>query len=177
MSLLSPAEYYAAVRKLCNGKLRYMRRVEGPFEDGLAKGERKRLKRLEREGFRVEQGSLPVCYPIIEENRKRKGRKYGMAYRDWLKIAETPETVYSFVVMPGLLAAAICARVEPRTLYVSAWGDAQGQEKYSPVVLLAKGIYDWCAVNNFTLLDIGIADEPGLIAFKERLGFKPMKIA
>lgn len=168
MTILAPFDYYSAAPKAG----RFLRRISGPFEDGISKGERKRLRKLESIGFRVEPGSISVCYPIIADNRERQSRKYGLSFADWEAFLLIPDTVYCFAVMPGLLAAAMCVRVEPRTLYVSAWADAHGQEKLSPVVLLAKGIYDFCAANGITLLDIGIAgDNEGLRAFKTRIGF------
>lgn len=167
MPLVHPTEYYAR----SDMADRFVRQVSGEFERELAKGEMKRLRKLS--GFRVEEAPIPVCYPIVLDNRERKGRNYSMTLADWNALAVEPHTVYGFCVMPGLLAAALCVRVSPDTLYVQAWGDARGQEKLSPVVLLCKGIYDWCSENEFEWLDVGIAgDNEGLAAFKKRLGFR-----
>lgn len=167
--LVTPEEYYASSPK----EDRFVRLVSGEFEREISVGQKKALRKLEGMGLAVELASVPVCFPIIEDNRSRKGRPYSMTLDNWLDLDCIPHTVYCFAVMPGILAAAMCVRVSPDTLYVQAWGDAQGQEKLSPVVLLCKGIYDWCSENGFSLLDIGIAgDNEGLADFKRRLGFR-----
>lgn len=161
--ILSPSDYYAS----CKGQTRFMRDINGPFEDKLAKGERKRLKRCEAEGYYTDYASLAAAYPIIAENRAAKGRAYGMTLDECYRLP-----VLCFGVYPGPIAAAICVRPLPDTLYVSAWGDVPSQQKRSPVVLIAKGIYNHCMTRGVRYLDIGTADEPGLIAFKQRLGFE-----
>ena len=163
--LLTPSEYYAQSEK----SDRFIRRVSGPFEDGLAKGERKALRRLDESGLTVMESNVDECYPIILDNRERKGRPYSMSLNDWKVLATEPDSVHCF--MAGDIAAAMCVRVSPETLYVQAWGDRE--TKKSPVVLLCKGIYNWCSENSFDVLDIGIAgDNAGLADFKRRLGFR-----
>lgn len=165
--ILSPSEYYES----CKGQTRYMRDVDGPFDAKLAKGERKVLRKLEA-AYCVALVNISDCYPIIEMNRTSKGRTYSMKRGDWEGLAKDAGAVLPFAVYPGPIATALTVRVSPDTLYVQAWAHAESAEKLSPVVFLAKGIYNWCADHGYKTLDIGTADEAGLIAFKQRLGFE-----
>ena len=113
------------------------------------------------------------CYPVIADNRLRKGRPYSMSLEDWITLEKEPSTVYCFAVAPGTVAVAMCVRVEPTTLYVQAWGDVEGQENLSPITFLCKSLYEWCAKNGIELLDVGTApNHPSLAEFKQRLGFR-----
>lgn len=168
--LLTPFAYYESQLE----KVRYVRKVSGPFEEGITHGQRKRIAKCERAGMFFCRASIPECFPIIEENRARKGRKYAMTLDDWMAIWRShPDTVRCFAVRPGPVAVAMCVRPKPGVLCVQAWGDIEGQEKFSPVTLLARGIYHYCQNKGIELMDLGIADEPGLIAFKQSLGFQP----
>lgn len=167
--ILAPADYYRATLD----QKRFTRLVSGPFEEGITHGQRKRIAKCEREGLTVRLASIAQCYPIIAENRARKGRPYSMTLADWFEMAETyPHHVDCFAVDPGPVAAAMCVRLQPKLLYVQAWGDVPGQEQLSPVTLLAREIYRWCHGNGIEVMDIGTADDAGLIRFKESLGFR-----
>ena len=166
--LLSPAEYYRQTKH----QDRYVRRVMGEFDSAISAGQRKRIAKCEQRGLFFMRSTVQDCYPVIADNRARKGRPYSMSLNDWLILDTDPDTVYCFAVAPGTIAAAMCTRVEPHTLYVQAWGDRDGQEKLSPVAFLCRGIYHWCAENDIDLLDIGTApNHPSLVEFKLRLGF------
>ena len=170
-ALLSPEEYYVATLS----QERYKRRVAGPFESGVYKGQLRRIRKCERAGmFVIHPAHILSCYNIITYNRSRKGRPYSMSVEDWFRMNKREDTVICFAVYPGPVAAAMCVkmRVDPATLYVQAWGDIDGQEKSSPVTLLCKSIYNWCVANGIAVFDVGTApNDPTLAAFKERLGF------
>lgn len=164
--LLTPKAYYEATKD----QVRFRRVINGPFEEKISSGQRKRIAKCKRELFEcVETARLTWCYEVVANNRARKGRPYSMTLDDWQAMDALPDTVYCFAVSPA--AAALTVRLLPDLLYVQAWGDVAGFEEYSPVALLCKGIYEWCGQNGIKTLDIGTADEPGLIDFKKRLGF------
>ena len=143
------------------------------FEDGISAGQRRRIAKCERAGFHVERSTVQECYPIIADNRARKGRPYSMSLRDWDAMEQHADCVRCFAVNPGKVGVAMCIQLVPEVLYVQAWGDRPNQGQMSPVVLLCKGIFEWCAEQGISVLDIGTADDdPGLIAFKQRLGFR-----
>ncbi len=168
---LSPADYYAANQH----QVRYQRAIDGPFEHGVSRGQLRQIAKCEQLGFEFERVYVPeACHEIITQNRRRKGREYALTLTDWERLFQMPDTAYCFTVTPEPIAAAMCVRVAPRVLYVSAWGDVD-VPSLSPVAFLARELYRWCAGNGFGLLDIGIADEPSLAAFKMRLGFRPSR--
>lgn len=167
--IISPAEYYAAHKH----ESRFVREVKGPFEDGISDGQRKRIEKCRRLGFSFGLTNLYTAYPIIADNRARKGRPYSMTEADWREMERLYGANYFAVTgTPGFVAAALCVMVSPDILYVQAWGDIAGQEANSPITFLCRGIYGWCALSNVRCLDIGIAgDNEGLRNFKQRLGF------
>ena len=167
--MLTPAEYY----RVSSDQVRYVRSTTGVFEDAITKGQKKRIAKCARLGMRVTRSDVEACHPIIADNRSRKGRPYSMSLVYWQALrALNHLDVKCFAVEPGPVAVAMCVLVQPEILYVQAWGDVAGQEQNSPVTILCRGIFNWCQENGVTLLDIGTADDAGLIAFKESLGFR-----
>ena len=168
--------------KITRHDLNYEARIAGAacLELRMDRGQVKHLHAAERLGWHVEPCAFNgQVYDVIADNRKRKGRSLSMSYDAVKAMADTfPEDVICFCIpRKAYLATAICLRLSPDILYVYAWGDMEGAE-HSPCVLLACGIYDWCAMNGVKLMDIGTATEDGvpnegLIAFKTRLGFSP----
>lgn len=134
----------------------YIRRIDGPFEAKISRGERRKLL-----PWPVQQSDIEATYPIIIENRRRKNRVYRMSLEDWQQYRGLSRCY----LIPGV-AAAMCMEVAPTILYVSAWGDIAESRK-SPIISLCKYIYDTCG---YEWLDIGTA-EGSLSQFKERLGF------
>jgi hypothetical protein len=153
--MLPPSDWYAKQ----DLSQHYMRDTSRPFEEGVSRGNKRVMF-----NYVVDQSDIDACYPIIIENRAKKGRNYGMAYKDLWDIEQFTRC---FII--GDIAAAICVIVAPTVLYTSAWGHVAGD---SPVVSLCREIYNWCAANGFSTLDIGIGGDPNLDAFKERLGFR-----
>src|SRR5690348_12686405 len=103
--ILSRAAYYAS----CKRQTRRMRDVIGAFEDKLAKGERRALRKLELDYF-VSRVNVSDCYHIVEDNRLRKGRKYGISRKDWDEF-ERVGLAHCFAVYPGPISAALCVPV------------------------------------------------------------------
>ena len=173
MTVKSAEAYYESQR----GTIRYMRDCVGSFYEGISKGEKRRILRLCMDGYIVTPIRIERALPIIVDNRVRKGRPYSMSENDWYDLASI-STVYCWgVKVPEsaeIIAAAMCVMVHPTVLYVQAWGDVPGVEKLSPVLLLAYSIFLFCQSKGIRQMDIGTADSAGLIAFKERLGFKPV---
>lgn len=162
--ILQPSEWYAKQDRTKH----YVRPIDGAFENRISAGQKKRIRKCEALGLWVRMTIEERAYPVVAENRARKGRKYGMELEDWQALRRQGLS-FPFIIEGH--AAALCVQVAPKVLYVSGWGDVAGVEHLSPVCLLAKGIYGWCIEFGFEVLDVGIADDPGLIQFKERLGF------
>jgi hypothetical protein len=154
---------------------------EGPFEERISYGQRKRLRKCGREGLvarPLPSSALAEAYDVIAENRASKGYMVSMTLAQLEQMAETfPDRIVLFGVPASdrLAAAAICLRLTPDILYVFYWGDRPGYSATSPVVALADALYSWCRDEGVRLLDIGTSTigatpNPGLIAFKRGLG-------
>ena len=163
-----PAEWY---REQDLSK-HYMRRTDRPFEEGVSRGQLRRIAKCE-ESLMFVRSEISLCYPIINANRIAKGRTYGMTWADLQSISGDVLCWHIYSPSWDLIhAAAICVRINPSTIYCSAWGHASGLNKLSPVTFLAKGIYNYCTANGFSTMDIGVGGDPGLDIFKRRLGFR-----
>ena len=76
-----------------------------------------------------------------------------------------------------MVAAAVCIALSDEVLYVLYWGDSEGMQKYSPISLLAKHIYEHAQSQSFAKLDVGTSTllgkaNYGLVKFKRNLGFR-----
>lgn len=162
-------------------ELSYAVEVSGSFEDVIDRGNRKQLRKAEREAAsarRLDIADLEQAYAVIVENRAKKGRTPSM---DWPSIASMrdrfPDAVSCFGVhLQGrMIASAICLRINPSVLYVFYWGEVAGVENLSPVTLLARTIYESCQENGIGLLDLGTSTwhgvpDLGLVRYKQNLG-------
>lgn len=153
------------------------------FAGGLSDGARKKLAKCERAGFHsrpLERKEWARAHTLIAENRRRAERTLSVAYKSLCELETArPGTHRLFGTFDAerMIAAAICVMVEPDITYIYAWGDAEKNE-YAPTVQLCECIYEEAAFSGCRLLDAGISTErgvpnPGLIRFKESLGFMP----
>ncbi len=166
--------------KVIGQELNYDQRIED--EINLSESNAKRLRKIERMQFAGFTATLEEAYPIIAENRARKGRPMSMT----LESLQQMRNVISYsvicyqVISPfhgGGVAAAICIEISKDIRYVFMWGDASEMESYSPIIMLADHIYFRATMDCKTLLDVGTSTEDGmpnygLINFKRGLGFR-----
>lgn len=154
-----------------------------PLAERMDYGNRKRLNKCLRDGFattRLGPEHHEAAYRLIAENRRRKGYPITMDFAAIKTMVDVfGDRMRFFGVTRGgtLVAASICIAVSERVMSVFYWGDSEGVQDYSPVVLLAADIYAHCQQAGFSLLDTGIATEAGapnhgLIRFKRSLGFR-----
>lgn len=154
-----------------------------PFSERIDYGNRKRLNKCLREGFamvRLGPECYEPAYQIIAENRRRKGYPVTMDFAAVMAMVDTfGDRMRFFGVTRDseLVAAAICIAVSAQVMSVFYWGDREGVQDYSPVVLLSSGIYEHCQEHGIAILDTGIATEAGepnhgLIRFKRSLGLR-----
>ena len=168
-------------------ELNYDLRVDDrPFLDRLDYGNAKRLRKAAREGFfaeRVGHESCESVHAVIEQNRSRLGVSVSMSAAQLRQMVDLfPEKLHFFaafrdVARSEMVAASVCIALTESIFYVFYWGDIDGVSAYSPIVLLASTIYEYCQQNGFTVLDAGISTlrgEPnyGLMRFKRNLGFE-----
>jgi hypothetical protein len=147
----------------------------------LAEGNRKRLAKLKREAFTAYYMPIEEVYPVIAENRQRKGKPMSMPLDALMEMERIfPGRLHGFGITSiggSLVAGAICIDLNHQTRYIFMWGDGPNMEVFSPVVLLANFIH-WHSLSSlFSLLDAGTSTENGipnygLIQFKRSLGFR-----
>ncbi|WP_242097948.1 GNAT family N-acetyltransferase [Sphingomonas sp. CROZ-RG-20F-R02-07] len=157
-----------------------------PLAERMTYGNRKRLRKAEREGYLVARlglERLPAVYDAIAANRAGKGNEMSMRLSQLEEMAALfPDRLVLFgMAEPGaqdeqLAASAVCLRLSPSVLYVFYWGDRPGYAALSPVVALAEAIYGYCQAEKVALFDVGTstidhAPNHGLIGFKRGLGF------
>jgi lipid II:glycine glycyltransferase (peptidoglycan interpeptide bridge formation enzyme) len=112
------------------------------------------------------------------DSRKRKGFELSMNQESLENVfAIFPENYSVFTVknVAELAALAITVEVNPDILYVFYTADDVKFRKFSPVVLLHAGIYDYAKNMNFRILDLGTSSLKGLVnsgvaTFKRSLG-------
>jgi hypothetical protein len=165
--------------------LNYDMRVDTrAFLERIDYGNAKRIRKCLREGFSAQKLPQSACaqvHELISANRARRGYPISMSAAQLDEMARLfPGRLHLFGVQArepaSLAAAAVCLALSPGILYVFYWGDSEGMETYSPTVLLAQSIYEFCQASNIALLDIGTATvegkpNPGLMRFKRNLGF------
>jgi hypothetical protein len=167
-------------------ELNYQMQInEQTFINRIEYGNVKRIRKTKRTGFLSECISivqLPAVHQLIAENRSHQGIEISMTYAELYQMAVCfPERIHLFATYRDasrldMVAAAVCLSLRSDLLYVLYWGDAKGMSTFSPVAMLAETIYNFCAVQGFKLLDVGISTlhaQPnfGLINFKRNLGF------
>lgn len=166
--IIPPAEWY---RQQDLSK-HYIRKTDLPFETGVSRGQLRCIKACADAGMQFLYGDVHHSYAVIADNRMRKGRIYGFRLKDWLSIAPNGDGIpFHATHLDGTIAAAaLCVFSRKDVLFVSAWGDSEGEEN-SPVAFLCARLYNWCSIHHIHTLDIGVAGDENLSSFKKRLGF------
>lgn len=143
---------------------------------------KRRLRKSYREGLIFKEGTEANDYrevhSFIAEERKRKGYVFSMTEEDLIEnFNHFPEPFRVFSVRDGdtVIAAAICIAIDESTLYDFAHAHNPDYDKYSPVVRLIEGIYDFAHRRHFKYLDLGSSEigaktNGPLLYFKENLG-------
>ncbi|HSZ25343.1 MAG TPA: GNAT family N-acetyltransferase [Cytophagaceae bacterium] len=155
----------------------------GDFEDFIHDSEKRRLKKCLNAGFKCFIETNPDyrnIHALIADCRLRKGYPLSMNAMEFEKMfMDFPERYTLFVVKDKdtTIAAAVGVKVRSDILYNFLPGDHNDYTVYSPMVLLNKGMYEYCVENGYLLYDLGIATSggvrnEGLIRFKEHLGGK-----
>lgn len=154
-----------------------------PFESGLHKSEKKRLRKcresaLTFEIMPIEQ--LQKIYIFLEACREEKGYALSMTFEEIKKLAKTfPERIILSAVIDKnqLVAANISIRVYNHVLYNFYHDHTSEYDPLSPVVLLNEGLYLLCQKNKIQFLDLGTSNvgdklNESLLNFKLNLGAK-----
>jgi hypothetical protein len=126
----------------------------------------------------LESDKVKEVYPLFLESRENKGYPVTMTQEQLLTMfTKFPNNYLLFGVCDGtaVVAACIAIVVNADILYYFFTGDAHAYRDYSPVTLLIKGMYDYCIQHHFSILDLGISTDKGMLneglyAFKKSFG-------
>jgi hypothetical protein len=154
-----------------------------PFESGLHKSEKKRLRKCRESALIFEimpAEQLQKIYIFLEACRKEKGYSLSMSFEELTKLVKTfPERIILTAVIDKnkIVAANISIRVYDHVLYNFYHDHASEYDQLSPVVLLNEGLYQLCQKDGMQLLDLGTSNMKGelnesLLNFKLNLGAK-----
>lgn len=142
---------------------------------------RRRLKNCIASGYtfeRLKLNSITEAYPLFVQSRNEKGYPLTMSLTDFQEsFSQFPNDYLLFGVRDNgkLIATCVCVIVSREILYTFFIGDDVAYRKNSPVTQLISGVYDFAGSRQFSLIDLGISTDkgilnPGLHSFKKSLG-------
>lgn len=155
-----------------------------PFTDLLHLSEKRKLKKCVEKGFIFGEDAnpdLPAIYHLIKLSRIRRNFPVSLSYSDFEQLFVRFAGLYKvFTVrdVDKIVAMTVTVRINSNILYNFYPADDPDYRSFSPMVLLMKGLYDYCQQEGIGILDLGIATdggEPnfGLMRFKQFIGGKP----
>ena len=151
---------------------------------GFHDSEKRRYKKCVEQGFvvgREGESAVPEAFELIKKAREQKGFPLSLKLQEFEKLfKEFPQYYLLFTVRDKdkLLATATGVRINSEILYYFFPADDASYKNFSPIVMLIKGMYDYCKENSIRTFDLGIASANaipnyGLINFKQHLGGIP----
>ncbi|MEM8564808.1 MAG: GNAT family N-acetyltransferase [Bacteroidota bacterium] len=143
--------------------------------------ERRKLRKCKEAKFDfqlLEPWLLPDSYELIADTRIRKNYPVSMtllALENMFKSLSDHYFLFGVYDSNKLIATSVSIKVTEHILYNFYVGDDVAYRNYSPVVMLLKGIYEYCQTNGFDYMDLGISSyrgelNQGLFQFKKNCG-------
>lgn len=150
----------------------------------LSRSARIKLNKCRSANFVWEKMSsfdLAEIYSLIKDCKDRKNYPTNMSLHALeKKLKYFPNNYLLFGVKDDdmLISVAICVVTNKSILYDFSHAHHFRYDRFSPVIFLIDGIYNYCSENRYTLFDLGLSTEnsvinTGLFEFKNRLGVKP----
>jgi len=148
--------------------------------------EQRRLKKCEKAQFRFESLSmdkLSEVYHAIDSWRNKAEKPLSMPWEELRNSRKSNSQMYlPYAVFDNskMIAATIAIQVNSKVLYHFYPAHDPDYNNFSPMVMLVKGLYDWCKLNEFELLDLGTSYvnnkmNQSLIRFKKHIGGEESK--
>jgi hypothetical protein len=121
---------------------------------------------------------LEEVYSFIQSCRHERGMSLSMTVtqlRDTIKNCNDDFFLFGIFQNTKLIAASVSLKVSHRILYDFYHAHAKSVDQLSPVVILLKGMYEFCQQNGFKVLDLGTSTVDhqinfGLLNFKTQIG-------
>ncbi len=130
---------------------------------------KRRLRKAEALGFNFRLLSiefLEESYQLIVESREHKDYPVTMSLADltsMFKLFPDEYLLFGMFDKNKLIATAVAISVNTEIMYCFYIGDDLAYRAYSPVTALVNGIYQFCQMNNYKLLDLGISTDKGVL--------------
>jgi hypothetical protein len=171
--------------RVMNAELSSILQVNGQgFENHLHVRKKRKLLQSKKNPFRFEVAGIKDfdrLYKFIEELRREKKFKLSIsleALRETVKIFEKEFLLFALYHNDNLAGASVGIKVNSRVMYhfISDYTRRIGNS--APGLLLIEGIYNYCAQQKISILDLGTSALGGkpnfkLFAFKTELGAVP----
>lgn len=141
------------------------------------------LKKSLKNGFtfrRELNPDLTEIHQFIANSRLRKNRPMTMSLEQLTKhFQKFPDNfqVFSVYDIQILMAVGVTIKINQDILYTFYLADNEQYLKHSPTIYLLSGIYEYAQKENYTILDLGIATDKGVLneglaRFKRSVGGK-----
>ena len=130
---------------------------------------RRRLRASDTLGYQfriLSAEALERCYELFVQSRINKGYPITMSLDALLEMfALFPDEYLLFGLFndENVIAASVAIKVSDQILYCFYIGDDLGYRAHSPVTTLVAGIYEYCRENNFSMLDLGLSTDKGIV--------------
>lgn len=155
-----------------------------PFENTIHSSEKRRLQKCVKAGFifeEIQQPDTEQVYSYISDSRTTLGYKVTFQLDDlqaWFRLFSSSNIYQIFCVKHNqkIVAMSIIVNVLDGVLYNFCPADDLTYRRFSPAVMLTKGLYEYCQTNGIKLLDLGVSIDangqfkPTLSKFKQNLG-------
>ena len=132
--------------KILYQDLNYSRKVRNDdYIESIDYSAKKRIKKSLKEGYifsSYKNSEWLKVYNLIKANRLRKGYNISLSRSEFESHIKNFSTeIYLFGIEDSereLVASAIAIKNNKDSLYIFYWGEANNQEKFSPVCMLAR---------------------------------------
>ena len=142
---------------------------------------KRRIRKCLALGFTFRQVGVDLLsesYSLIVESRNQKAYPITMTMKELERMFILfPEDYLLFGIFDKskMIATSVCIKINSKILYSFYIGDDIAYRSLSPVTLLISGIYDFCQLHRYELLDLGISTDMGILnnslyAFKKSFG-------
>jgi hypothetical protein len=139
------------------------------FSEIIRHNEKKKLAQCYKAGFFFRKEGIEVlnsAYKLVVDSRERKFYPVTMSLRALqLSFKKAPENYLIFSIYDGkiLIATAISVVINSSVLYNFYHADHADYRNFSPTVFLIEGIYKYCQATGYTILDLGISTDKGIL--------------
>ena len=130
---------------------------------------KRRVRNSATQGFQFRSLSpvtLDRCYDLFVQSRISKGYPITMsldALRNMFALFPDQYLLFGLFDEERVIAASVAIKISDQILYCFYLGDDLEYRTHSPVTALVSAIYEYCKINNFLMLDLGISTDKGVV--------------